>query len=109
MASADLLVLRAPAKPPGALTCYATYALENEPEVLAGDDLARGQHDREPPLGAACGSRRGGLDIEIPLLRADRVAAGRKTGEGIVPVGIRLNRRNGRAGEIGRASCRERV
>jgi len=44
-------------------------------------------------------SRAGGLDIEIPLLRADRVAAGRKTGEGIVPVGVRLHRRNRRAGE----------
>src|SRR2546425_1127899 len=84
---------------PGPSHACATYALENEPEVLAGDDLARGQHDREPPLGAACGSRRGGLDIEIPLLRADRVAAGRKTRESIVPVGVRLNRRNGRAGE----------
>src|SRR5712691_11801610 len=78
---------------------YATYALEKEPEVLAGDDLAPGEHDREPPLGAACGSQRGDLEVEIPLLCADRVAAGGKTGEGIVPVGVRLNRRNGRAGE----------
>src|SRR5712671_4130794 len=84
---------------PGPSHAYATYALEKEPEVLAGDDLARGEHDREPSLGAACGSQRGGLDIEIPLLRADRVAAGRKTGKGIVPVDARLNRQNGRAGE----------
>src|SRR5229473_4155711 len=84
---------------PGPSHACATYALEKEPEVLAGDDLARGEHDREPPLGAACGPERGGLDIEIPLLRADRVVAGRKTGEGIVPVNARLHRRNGRAGE----------
>src|SRR2546422_10355382 len=84
---------------PGPSHACATYALEKEPEVLAGDDLARGQHDREPPLGAAFGAQRGGLEIEIPLLCADRVAAGGKTGEGIVPVGVRLNRRNGRAGE----------
>src|SRR5437867_3442162 len=37
---------------PGPSHACATYALEKEPEVLAGDDLARGQHDREPPLGA---------------------------------------------------------
>src|SRR2546428_3241191 len=84
---------------PGPSHACATYALEKEPEVLAGDDLAGGQHHRKPPLGAACGAQRGGLEIEIPLLRADRVAAGCKTGEGIVPVGVRLNRRNGRAGE----------
>src|SRR2546427_3935261 len=84
---------------PGPSHAYSTYALEKEPEVLAGDDLARGQHDREPPLGAAFGPQRGGLEIEIPLLRADRVAAGGKTGEAIVPVGVRLNRRNGRASE----------
>src|SRR5713226_8944064 len=84
---------------PGPSHAYATDALEKEPEVLAGDDLAPGEHDREPPLGAACGSQRGDLEVEIPLLCADRVAAGGKTGEGIVPVGVRLNRRNGRAGE----------
>src|SRR5213593_4870050 len=84
---------------PGPSHACATYALEKEPEVLAGDDLARGQHDREPPLGAAFGPQRGGLEIEIPLLRADRVAAGGKAGEAIVPVGVRLNRRNGRASE----------
>src|SRR3989442_13558142 len=84
---------------PGPSHACATYALENEPEVLAGDDLARGQHDREPPLGAACGSRRGGLDIEIPLLPADRVAAGGNTREIIVPVCVPLNRRNGPASE----------
>src|SRR2546427_394168 len=84
---------------PGPSHACATYALEKEPEVLAGDDLAGGQHHRKPPLGAACGPQRGGLEIEIPLLRADRVAAGRKAGEGIVPVGVCLNRRDGRAGE----------
>src|SRR2546428_14033751 len=84
---------------PGPSHACATYALENEPEVLAGENLARARSDREPPSGAAGCSRRGGLEIEIPRLRADREPAGRKTPESIVPAGGRLTRRSGRAGE----------
>src|SRR5216683_2110543 len=54
---------------------------------------------RPPRSGPHAAPKGGSLDIEIPLLRADRVVAGRKTGEGIVPVNARLHRRNGRAGE----------
>src|SRR5207244_13266762 len=83
---------------PGPSSVSTARDLVEVPEVEAGPDLTRRERDQVSDARAAClAGLRGGLEEGETLPFADRVRASRETREGIVPVAVRLHRRNRRA------------